>query len=74
MLKNLADVNIAETNELIESVLGELISKDILYEPFQSMKNKVRCLFLLPSLYESQFIRLKKKSRVETERMKRDWN
>lgn len=40
-MKNLADVNIEETNELIENVLGELISKEILYEPFVCLKAKV---------------------------------
>lgn len=40
-MKNLSDVNVEETNELIESVLGELISKQILYEPFICLKSKV---------------------------------
>lgn len=40
-MKDLADVNVEETNELIENVLGELMSKDILYEPFVCLKSKV---------------------------------
>lgn len=45
ILKNLADVNVEETNELIENVLGELISKEILYEPFVCLKEKVFKIF-----------------------------
>ena len=37
----MADVNVEETNALIENVLGELISKEILYEPFICLKDKV---------------------------------
>lgn len=43
-MKDLNDIDVSETNNLIESVLGELISKDLLYEPFVAMKNKVHLL------------------------------
>jgi hypothetical protein len=35
------EFDVSETNNMIESVLGELISKELLYEPFMCMKTKV---------------------------------
>ena len=35
---------------MIESVLGELVSKDLLYEPFMCMKTKVKELLNLAIL------------------------
>lgn len=68
-MKNLADVNVEETNELIENVLGELISKEILYEPFVCLKNKVILKYDIYSI--KSLLRLKKKFRTATFPMKR---